>query len=556
MEKIWLSSYSPGVPFEIDLGQIESIPHFFKEMASKYTERSAFISGATGEKLSYKKLDEMSDDVAAYLQEKMNLPIGSRVGLMMPNLLQYPVCLLGVLKAGCIAVNINPQYTGRELKHQLDDSQTEAIIIVELFAHTLDKIISTTRIKHVIVTGLADMVSQPKRFLANFVIRHVKKLIPEYSLPGSVSFLSALKQAANCTLSKPSLTLDDIAFLQYTGGTTGVSKGAMLSHKNILSSMKQGEVWSAPFIDTNEIQLTVTAIPLYHIYALGFSLGFMAWGGANVLVSDPRNTGAFIKVLRAYQFTCIPAVNTLFNSLVNHPDFKLINFSKLRVAFGGGTTIQRPVAEKWQEITKSPLCEGYGLTECSPNVAFNPFDISEYTGTIGLPIPSTDVVIRNALGEDVPLGEIGELCVKGPQVMKGYWNRPEETTSAFTADGYLKTGDIATMDHKGFIKIVDRLKDMVIVSGFNVYPTEIEEVVQMHPGVFEVACVGKPDAKTGEATKIFVVKKDPDLTTDDLIKHCRENLTNYKVPREIVFMETLPKSQVGKILRRELRDLA
>jgi long-chain acyl-CoA synthetase len=554
MEKIWLDNYPPGVPSEIDLGELQSLPEYFAREIKKHGSRSAFASGTTKQEITYNELDHLSDIVGCYLQQILKLPKGSRVALMMPNLLQYPICLLGVLKAGYIVVNVNPQYTSRELKNQLIDSGAVAIIIVELFAYTLEKIYRDTSLEHIIVTGLADMLPTAKRMIANIMIRQVKKMIPAYSFANSINWLKILQYKPHTPLTTPSLTLDDIAFLQYTGGTTGASKGAMLTHRNILSNLTQSRVWLDPFVDKNKTQISITAIPLYHIYALSFCLGGFAWGGLNVLVSDPRNTKAFIDVLKHYPFTTMPAVNTLFNSLVQDPEFKKVDFSHLQAAFGGGSAVQRPVAQKWQNITKSPIAEGYGLTECSPLVTSNRADITEYNGTIGVPIPSTMVAIRNALGEEVALGEVGELCVKGPQVMKGYWQKPDETAAVFTADGYLRTGDMATMDNQGFLKIVDRLKDMIIVSGFNVYPTEIEEVVQMHPGVFEVACVGQKNEKTGEMVKLFIVKKDANLTKEDIIVHCKENLTNYKMPKEIVFLDTLPKTPVGKILRRELKE--
>jgi len=556
MEKIWLKSYSAGVPENIDLDALRSIAQYFADAATQYADHDAFISGSTGVAMTYGQLDKLSERVAAYFQSELKLAQGARVALMMPNLLQYPVCLFGLLRAGYVVVNVNPMYTARELEHQLKDSGAEAMVIVDVFAHTLDKVISNTAVKHVVVTGLADMMPWPKRVLGNFLVRKVKKMVPAYSLPGSVTYLGMLVRGALAVFQPVDIQPNDLAFLQYTGGTTGVSKGAMLTHLNILANAKQGQVWFDPFLDKNADLISITAIPLYHIFALGTCLGFVGMGGTNVLVADPRNIPAFVKVLSRYRFVSLPAVNTLFNGLVNNPDFAKVNFSQLRVAIGGGAAVQRAVAERWQHITQTPLIEGYGLTECSPTVTVNPLDLKAFNGSIGLPVPSTEVSIRNADGQELPVGEAGELCVRGPQVMQGYWQRPLETAAVMTADGFLRTGDVAVMDSNGFLKLVDRLKDMILVSGFNVYPNEIEDVVMMHPGVLEVAAVGKPNQHSGESVMIYVVKKTNDLTKEDLIRHCRENLTAYKMPREIEFMDELPKSNVGKILRRELRERA
>jgi long-chain acyl-CoA synthetase len=556
MEKIWLKSYSEGVPAEIDVDALGSIADLFDEAVVQFADRHAFISGSTGVGMTYRELDQKARQVAAYFQSVLKLPQGARVALMMPNLLQYPVCLFGLLRAGYVVVNVNPMYTPRELEHQLKDSGAQAMVVVEVFAHTLAKIIANTEVKHVVVTGLADMMPWPKRVIGNFLIRKVKKLIPAYSLPGSVEFLDMLAQGAAADFKPVKITPQDLAFLQYTGGTTGVSKGAMLTHLNIMANVKQGQVWSDPFLDKSVDLISITAIPLYHIFALGSCLTFVGLGGTNVLVADPRNIPAFVKVLSQYKFVSLPAVNTLFNGLLNDPNFSKIDFSQLRLAIGGGAAVQRPVAERWQQVTQSPLVEGYGLTECSPTVTVNPFDLKEFSGSIGLPVSSTEVSIRNDDGEEVPLGEAGELCVRGPQVMRGYWNRPAETAAVMTSDGFLRTGDVAQMNEQGFLKIVDRLKDMILVSGFNVYPNEIEEVVMMHPDVFEVAAVGRPSKSTGELVKIYVVKKSASLTEAVLLQHCRENLTGYKIPHQVEFLEELPKTNVGKILRRELRDRA
>ncbi len=556
MEKIWLKSYSPGVPAEIDLAALGSIAGYFETSVAQYPDRKAFISGSTGAALTYRQLDTLSRQVAAYFQSVLRLPKGTRVALMMPNLLQYPVCLFGLLRAGYVVVNVNPMYTPRELEHQLKDSGAEAMVVVELFAHTLAKVIANTPVEHVVVTGLTDMLPLAQRVIGNFLIRQVKKVVPAYQLPGSVGLRDVLVRGAQAAFKPVSFQPDDLAFLQYTGGTTGVSKGAMLTHRSVLANVEQGRVWFDPIIDKHEAMIGITAIPLYHIYALGNCLGGIGMGGTNVLVADPRNIPAFVKVLSKYQFASLPAVNTLFIGLLNDPGFAKLDFSKLLFGVGGGAAVQRAVAEQWQQVTGAPLLEGYGLTECSPTVAANPFDLKAFGGGIGLPMPSTDISIRDAGGRELPVGEAGELCVRGPQVMKGYWQRPDETAQVMTADGFLRTGDMAVMDERGFLKIVDRLKDMILVSGFNVYPNEIEEVVMMHPAVREVAAVGKPDPGTGEAVKLFVVKKSPALTEAMLMSHCRENLTGYKMPREVVFLDDLPKSNVGKILRRELRDRA
>jgi long-chain acyl-CoA synthetase len=554
MDRIWLKSYSPGVPHEIAVDDLGSIGDTFEESVRLYGERTAFVSGAAGVGITYRQLDALSRNVAAYLQSVLKLAPGSRVALMLPNLLQFPVCLLGALRAGCVVVNVNPLYTARELEHQLADSGTEAIFILENMAHVLEKAIARTAVRHVVVTGVGDLLGFPKRQFAHFVVRRVKKMVPPFSLSGAVSFDAMLARGAAVRFEPVKVAADDLAFLQYTGGTTGVSKGAMLTHRNLLANARQGAVWSDPFIDPAVEYILVTAIPLYHIFALGAAVGHLGRGGVNVLVSDPRNTDAFVKVLAKYRFVALPAVNTLFNSLVHHPDFPRVDFSRLKFAIGGGAAVQRAVAERWQQITGVPLCEGYGLTECSPTVTVNPLDIAGYTGSIGLPVPSTDISIRDEEGRELPVDTPGELCVRGPQVMKGYWNRPDETARVMTPDGYLRTGDVAAIDAKGFVRIVDRKKDLILVSGFNVYPNEVEQVVAMHPQVLEAAAVGVPDDASGEAVKLYVVKKDPALSAESLVAHCRESLTAYKVPRLVEFIDELPKSNVGKVLRRELRE--
>ena len=554
MERIWLQSYSPGVPAEIEVGDLGSIGEKFEASVRDYGERVAIVSGAAGVGITYRELDVLSRRVAAYLQAVLKLPQGSRVALMMPNLLQYLVCLLGALRAGHVVVNVNPLYTARELEHQLADSGAEAIFILENMAHVLEKVIAHTPVRHVVVTGVGDLLGFPKRHLAHFVVRRVKKMVPLFSLPGAVSFDAMLAQGAAARFEPVKVADDDLAFLQYTGGTTGVSKGAMLTHRNLLANARQGEVWSDPFLDPKDEFILVTAIPLYHIFALGAAVSHLTRGGLNVLVADPRNTTAFVKVLAKYRFVTLPAVNTLFNSLIHHPDFAKVDFSKLRFAIGGGAAVQKAVAERWQQITGVPLCEGYGLTECSPTVTCNPLDIKGFNGSIGLPLPSTEISIRDENGVEVPPGAPGELCVRGPQVMKGYWSRPDETARVMTPDGYLRTGDVATIDERGFVRIVDRQKDMILVSGFNVYPNEVEQVVALHPLVMEAAAIGVPDEASGEAVKLYVVRKDPALTVEALIAHCRESLAAYKVPRLVEFLDELPKSNVGKVLRRELRE--
>ena len=556
MDKIWLKGYPPGVPTDIDVQALGAIGEYLERAVAQYADRKAFVSGSTGVALSYRELDTLSRHVASYFQSVLMLPKGTRVALMMPNLLQYPVCLFGLLRAGYVVVNVNPMYTPRELEHQLKDSGAEAMVVVEVFAHTLAKVIARTPVKHVVVTGLTDMMPWPKRLIGNFLIRQIKKAVPAYSLPGSVGLREVLARGAATTFKPERCTSDDLAFLQYTGGTTGVSKGAMLTHRSVLANVEQCRVWFDPIIDKAEAMIGITAIPLYHIYALGNCLGGIGTGGTNVLVADPRNIPAFVKVLARYRFATLPAVNTLFIGLLNDPNFSRLDFSKLLFGVGGGAATQRAVAEQWQQVTGTPLLEGYGLTECSPTVTVNPYNLQAFSGGIGLPLPSTEVSIRDAEGRELPIGERGELCVRGPQVMAGYWNRPQETAAVMTGDGFLRTGDMAVMDEAGFLKIVDRIKDMILVSGFNVYPNEIEDVVMMHPGVLEVAAVSKADPGSGEVPKIFVVRKSPALSTEMLLAHCRENLTAYKVPREVEFLTDLPKSPVGKVLRRELRDRA
>ncbi|MDO8787652.1 MAG: long-chain-fatty-acid--CoA ligase [Sulfuritalea sp.] len=551
MEKIWLKHYPAGVPAEIDLDEFRSIGDLFARSVKLYGPRKAYIN--MDKAITYAELDRLSAAFGSYCQSVLKLPKGARIALMMPNLLQYPVCLYGALRAGYTVVNCNPLYTERELEHQLKDSGAEAIVIVENFAHVLENVIARTPIKHVLVTQLGDMLDFPKRLIVNVVIKYVKKMVPAWKLPIAIQLSDALTKGARSPLQPVEVGHDDLAFLQYTGGTTGVSKGAMLTHRNIIANLQQAHAWIAPFLREEEI--IITALPLYHIFALTANcLTFFKIGATNVLITNPRDIPGFIKEIGKYKFSTITGVNTLFNAMVNNPDFAKLDLSQLHLTLGGGMAVQRAVAERWKQITGATLIEAYGLTETSPAATMNPIDIIEYNGTIGLPISSTEVAIRDDDGKDLALGERGELCIRGPQVMKGYWNRPEETAKVIMADGFLRTGDVAIMDSSGYVKIVDRKKDMILVSGFNVYPNEIEDVLAMHPGVLESAAVGVPDPKTGEAVKIYVVKKDPNLTEAALLEHCRANLTAYKVPRQIAFRNDLPKTNVGKILRRELRD--
>jgi len=551
VEKIWLKHYPAGVPAEIDVDEFRSIGDLFARSVKLYGPRKAYIN--MDKAITYAELDRLSADFGSYCQSVLKLPKGARIALMMPNLLQYPICLYGALRAGYTVVNCNPLYTERELEHQLKDSGAEAIVIVENFAHVLENVVARTPIRHVLVTQLGDMLDFPKRMIVNVVVKHVKKMVPAWNIPQAVELRDALIQGHRFPLQAVDVGHEDIAFLQYTGGTTGVSKGAMLTHRNIIANLQQAHAWIAPFLRDEEI--IITALPLYHIFALTANcLTFFKIGASNVLITNPRDIPGFIKEIGKYQFSTITGVNTLFNAMINNPEFAKLDLSRLHLTLGGGMAVQRAVAERWKEITGATLIEAYGLTETSPAATMNPVDIIEYNGTIGLPISSTEVVIRDDEGKDLPLGQAGELCIRGPQVMKGYWNRPEETEKVIMADGFLRTGDVAIMDSSGYVKIVDRKKDMILVSGFNVYPNEIEDVLAMHPGVLESAAVGVPDPNSGEAVKIYVVKKDPNLTEAALLEHCRANLTGYKVPRQIAFRNELPKTNVGKILRRQLRD--
>ncbi|MCA1390101.1 MULTISPECIES: long-chain fatty acid--CoA ligase [Bradyrhizobium] len=554
MERIWLKQYPPGVPADIEPTQYASLVDLLEESFTKFADRKAFI--CMDKSISYRDLDQMSVALAAYLQGR-GLQRGARIAIMMPNVLQYPVATAAVLRAGFAVVNVNPLYTPRELEHQLKDSGAEAIIVLENFAHTVEQVIAKTQVKHVIVASMGDLLGF-KGVIVNLVVRRVKKMVPAWSLPGSVSFNDALSAGRGMTFNKPKLSPGDVAFLQYTGGTTGVSKGATLLHRNIVANVLQNDAWLQPALASPphvEQLMIVCALPLYHIFALTacYLLAVRA-GGCNLLIPNPRDIPGFIKELAKYQVNTFPAVNTLYNALMNHPDFKKLDFSKLKISNGGGMAVQRPVAEQWKNITGCSIAEGYGLSETSPVLTCNPPTATEFAGSIGIPVPSTYISIRDDEGNEVPLGQAGEICAKGPQVMSGYWNRPEETAKVMTADGYFRTGDIGVMDEKGYIKIVDRKKDMILVSGFNVYPNEVEEVIASHPGVLECAVIGIPDSKSGEAVKAFVVKKDPNLTADAVIKFCHDQLTGYKVPKHVEFRNDLPKTNVGKILRRQLRD--
>ena len=554
MERVWLKQYPTGVPADIDVTQYASLVDLLEESFAKFADRKAFI--CMDKSITYRDLDEMSLALAAFLQGK-GLSKGARVALMMPNVLQYPIAIAAVLRAGYSVVNVNPLYTPRELEHQLKDSGAEAIVVLENFAHTVQQVLGHTAIKQVIIGSMGEMLGL-KGVIVNLVVRRVKKMVPAYSLPGAVQFNEAVAAGRALKFNKPRIGPDDVAFLQYTGGTTGVSKGATLLHRNVVANVLQNDAWLQPALSTEpqtDQLLVVCALPLYHIFALTacYLLAVRA-GGTNLLIPNPRDIGGFIKELMKYQVNAFPAVNTLYNGLMHHPDFKKIDFSKLKISNGGGMAVQRPVAEQWKEITGCSIAEGYGLSETSPTLTCNTAISTEFSGSIGIPVPSTYISIRDDDGKELAFGEAGEICAKGPQVMAGYWNRPDETAKVMTADGYFRTGDIGVMAPDGYIKIVDRKKDMILVSGFNVYPNEIEEVIAGHPGVMECAVIGVADEKSGEAVKAFVVRKDPNLTAEDIIRFCREQLTAYKVPKHIEFRTDLPKTNVGKILRRQLRD--
>ncbi|QGZ40109.1 long-chain acyl-CoA synthetase [Pseudoduganella flava] len=555
MDKIWLKSYPPGVPAEIDPNQYRSLVHLLEEAFQKYANRNAFV--CMDKFITYGELDAYSKRIGAWLQSR-GMKKGARVALMMPNVLQYPIAIAAVLRAGYTVVNVNPLYTPRELEHQLADSGAEAIIILENFATTLEQVLPRTPVKHIIVASMGELLGVAKGMVVNFVVRNVKKLVPPYSLPNAVRFKDALSHASGMKLTPVELRHDDVAFLQYTGGTTGVSKGATLTHRNIIANVLQMEAWSQPGLDkeprVDELSI-VCALPLYHIFALTVcAMWGMRIGALNILIPNPRDIGGFIKELAKYRFNLLPAVNTLYNALVNHPDFHHLDFSNLKIANGGGMAVQQAVNDKWLKATGVAIIEGYGMSETAPVATCNRSDSTAFSGAIGLPLPSTEVAILDDDGNEVPLGVAGEIAVRGPQVMAGYWQRPDETAKSMTPDGYFKTGDIGVMDERGYTKIVDRKKDMILVSGFNVFPNELEAVVAAHPGVLECACVGVPDPHSGEAVKLYVVRKDPNLSVDTLMAYCKENLTGYKRPKTIEFRDELPKTNVGKILRRVLRD--
>ena len=554
MEKLWLNSYEQGVNAEIDITRYKSITDVFNQSAQKFGGKPAFCN--MGKTLTYAETAKLITDFASYLQNVLKLPRGERVAIMMPNLLQYPVALFGTLQAGMVVVNTNPLYTPRELEHQLKDSGATTIVVLENFANTLELVLPRTQIKHVIVASVGEMFGFFKGTLMNFVLRKIKKMVPEYRISGAIPFQTTLKEGAAHTFRPVTLTREDTALLQYTGGTTGVAKGAVLSHGNICANMLQAKEWIKNQLREGK-ETVIAALPLYHIFALTVNLMIFTNAGSKIiLITNPRDMKGFIGELKKERISVFIGVNTLFNGMVNQPDFATVDFSNLRLTLGGGMATQKAVAEKWKKITGTPIVEAYGLTEASPGVCCNPLNIEAYSGGIGLPVPSTEVELRDADGKEVPVGQPGELWVRGPQVMKGYWNRPEETAKTIDARGFLETGDIAVMDEKGWLKLVDRKKDLIVVSGFNVYPNEIEEVVSHNDKVMEVACIGVPNEKTGEALKVFVVKKDPSLTKEELIEFCRTELTAYKVPKDIEFRDELPKSNVGKILRRELREQA
>jgi long-chain acyl-CoA synthetase len=554
-DRIWLTSYPAGVPAEVDVGVYSSLVDLMEE--SFRTHAAAVAYSFMGQDLSYAQTDTWSLAFAAYLQN-LGLVKGDRVAVMMPNVPQYPVAVAGILRAGMVLVNVNPLYTPRELEHQLKDSGAKAIVTIENFASTLEKCISATPVKHVVLCAMGDQLGALKGALVNYVVRNVKKMVPPFNLPAAVRFNQALARGAKQAFARPVIGADDVAVLQYTGGTTGISKGAVLLHRNVIANVLQCQAWYAPVmakVPAGQQPTSVCALPLYHIFA--FTVGMMLslrTGGKLVLIPNPRDIPAVLKELTKHTVHIFPAVNTLFNAMASHPDFHSVNWSQLKVSIGGGTAVQSAVAKLWFEQTGCPICEGYGLSETSPSVTCNPVTSDTYTGTIGLPLPSTDLRLLNDEGIEVGPGEVGEIAVKGPQVMAGYWQRPDETAKAMTSDGYFKTGDIGLVDARGFFKIVDRKKDMILVSGFNVFPTELEDVVGQMPGVLECACVGITDAKSGEAVKLVVVRKDPALTEADVRAYCKENLTGYKQPRVVEFRDALPKTPVGKVLRRELRE--
>ena len=553
MDKIWLKSYAEDVPAEIPTPEFKSLREMIEFAFNEFPDRPAYTN--MGTTLTYRDLDKLSMKFACYLQKSLGLVRGERVAIMLPNLLQYPVVLYGLFRAGLVAVNVNPLYTARELKHQLTDSGSKCIVILENFADTLEEVIGDTRIEHVVTTQIGDLLSWPKSAVVNFVLKRIKKMVPSFSLPGRIRLRAALRKGAKHRLDHIELGFADIAFLQYTGGTTGVSKGAMLSHRNMVSNVFQSRAWQADIYDDVERVIAITALPLYHSFSLQSNcLSVMYQGGENILITDPRDLTAFIKELKRHKFTYIPGVNTMFAALLNTPGFANLDFSDLRLTIGGGMAVQEAISRKWQEVTGQIIVQGYGLTETSPAAISNPLYLKHFNGSIGLPISSTEAQIFDDDGNEIAVGETGEICIRGPQVMEGYWQNPEETAKVMLPGGWFRTGDIGRMDENGFFYIEDRKKDMILVSGFNVYPNELEGVIVEMEGVLEAAAIGIPDEKSGEVVKLFVVRNDPSVTKEDVLKFCRENLTGYKMPKEIEFRDDLPKTNVGKILRRALRD--
>jgi long-chain acyl-CoA synthetase len=551
-DKIWLGAYPKGVPAEINLGEYRSVVEVLEKSIQRFHDRPAFAN--MGVRLSYAELGRQTRDFASFLQQELGLPKGARVAIMLPNLLQYPIALFGALRAGLVVTNINPLLTPRELKHQLVDSGASAIVILENFCHVLAKVLPETQVKTVITTRIGDLLRFPKSVLANFVVKHVKKMVPPYDLPETTEFRQALARGAKQQFAPVTLEHEDIAFLQYTAGTTGVAKGVILTHGNIVANLLQAGAWIGPFIEEGR-EVIVTPLPLYHIFSLTANcLMFMKIGALIYLITNPRDFKGFVHELSKLRFTAITGVNTLFNALLNTSGFDKVDFSSVKIALGGGMALQRAVADRWKNVTGKTLIEAYGLTEASPGVCINPIDLAAYNGKVGLPLPSTECAIQDEHGKSLPPGEVGELCVRGPQVMRGYWNRPEQTEKVLRADGWLHTGDVARMDDSGFVQLLERKDDMINVSGFNVYPNEVENTVAAHPGIAEVAAIGVPDERSGEAVKIFAVRKDPGLTEQSLRAYCAENLARYKLPKHIEFRDSLPKSPVGKILRRELRE--
>jgi long-chain acyl-CoA synthetase len=553
MNKIWLQNYPQGIPAEVDVSQYRSLKEILEQSCQRFAALPAFTNMGTS--ITYAELDRLTQQFGAFLQQQLGLAKGTRVAIMMPNLLQYPVALFGALRAGMTIVNVNPLYTARELRHQLRDSGAEAIVVLENFAHTLQEVLADTAVKSVITTQVGDLLPGFKSLLVNFVVKHVKRMVPQWRIDAAVEFRAAIEAGDRQRLQDVPLGPEDIAFLQYTGGTTGVAKGAILTHGNMVANLQQTSAWMSRVLQEG-VETVVTPLPLYHIFSLTANcLTFMKWGANNLLITNPRDIPGFIKELKRTRFTAITGVNTLFNALLNHADIRSVDAGALKVSVGGGMAVQRSVAQRWKEAMGVALVEGYGLTETSPIVCANPLDAREFSGAVGLPLPSTDVSIRNDKGEELGIGEVGEICVRGPQVMKGYWNLPEETAKTLNHDGWLRTGDMGLMDERGYVRITDRKKDLVIVSGFNVYPNEIEDVIAMHPGILESAVIGVPDEHSGEAVKVIVVRKDPELTDKALIEHCRKYLTGYKVPKHVEFRtEPLPKTPIGKVLRRVLRD--